>query len=48
MLIDDYIDYQIFYKKKYGKSIVLYQNGSFYEIYNIDDKNTLDGNIEYI
>ena len=40
MLIDDYIDYQILYKKKYGKSIVLYQNGSFFEIYNIDDKNT--------
>lgn len=39
MLIDDYINYQNIYKKKYGKSIVLYQNGSFYEIYNIDEKN---------
>ena len=36
MLIDDYINYQNIYRKKYGKSIVLYQNGSFFEIYNID------------
>ena len=39
MLIDDYVNYQNTYKKKYGKSIVLYQNGSFYEIYNIDENN---------
>lgn len=37
MLIDDYINYQIFYKKKYGKALVLYQNGSFYELYNVDE-----------
>ena len=37
MLIDDYINYQNIYKQKYGKAIVLYQNGSFYEIYNIDE-----------
>ena len=39
MLIDEYVNYQTIYKKKYGKSIVLYQNGSFYEIYNIDESN---------
>jgi DNA mismatch repair protein MutS len=37
MLIDDYVNYQNIYKQKYGKAIVLYQNGSFYEIYNIDE-----------
>ncbi len=37
MLIDDYVNYQNIYKKKYGKCIVLYQNGSFYEIYNINE-----------
>jgi DNA mismatch repair protein MutS len=39
MLIDDYVNYQNIYKQKYGKAIVLYQNGSFYEIYNIDENN---------
>ena len=39
MIIDDYVNYNELYKKKYGKSIVLYQNGSFYEIYNIDENN---------
>ena len=37
MLIDDYINYQKIYREKYGKCIVLYQNGSFYELYNIDE-----------
>jgi DNA mismatch repair protein MutS len=37
MIIDDYVNYQNIYKKKYGKCIVLYQNGSFYEIYNVDE-----------
>lgn len=36
MLIDDYVNYQNIYKKKYGKCVILYQNGSFFEIYNID------------
>ena len=37
MLIDEYLNYQNQYQEKYGKlTIVLYQNGSFYEIYNID------------
>lgn len=39
MIIDDYVNYQELYKKKYGKSLVLYQNGSFFEIYNIDENN---------
>lgn len=43
MLIEEYIDYEKQYKLKYGKfTIVLYQNGSFYEIYNIiESDNTL-------
>ena len=36
MLIDDYVNYLTTYRKKYGKCILLYQNGSFFEIYNID------------
>ena len=40
MLIDDYINYQNTYKAKYGKNtIVLYQNGSFFELYNVDPNN---------
>jgi len=43
MLIEEYIQYEIQYKLKYGKyTIILYQNGSFYEIYNINESdNTL-------
>ena len=37
MLIDDYLDYQIQYQKKYGdKTIILMQVGSFFEAYAID------------
>ena len=42
MLIDEYLNYQNQYQEKYGKlTIVLYQNGSFYEIYNIDSNYTI-------
>jgi len=38
-LIDDYLEYQIKYEKKYGKfTIVLMQVGHFYEAYGIDNK----------
>jgi DNA mismatch repair protein MutS len=37
MIIDDYIEYTIKYKEKYGdKTIVLMQVGSFFELYSID------------
>ena len=46
MLIDDYINYQNIYEKKYGKkTIILMQVGSFFEIYGIDN-NTINFNIE--
>ena len=37
-LIDDYLNYQIKYEKKYGEfTIVLMQVGHFYEAYGIDN-----------
>ena len=37
MIVDDYLDYQYTYQKKYGdKTIVLMQVGSFFEAYAID------------
>ena len=37
MLIDDYLEYQVTYQKKYGdKTIILMQVGSFFEAYAID------------
>ena len=37
MLIDDYLEYQKTYQKKYGeKTIILMQVGSFFEAYAID------------
>jgi len=39
MLIDEYINYCELYKKKYEKNIVIFQNGSFFELYNIDPNN---------
>ena len=39
MLIDDYLEYQIQYQKKYGdKTIILMQVGSFFEAYAIDNE----------
>ena len=39
MLIDDYLDYQKQYEKKYGpKTIILMQVGSFFEAYAIDNE----------
>ena len=41
MLIDEYLNYQKTYQEKYGpNTIVLYQNGSFFELYNIDGEDT--------
>ena len=39
MLIDDYLEYQETYQKKYGdKTIILMQVGSFFEAYAIDSE----------
>ena len=36
--IDDYIDYQLDAEKKYGQNtVVFYENGSFYELYGVDN-----------
>ena len=38
-MIDEYINYQLEAEKKYGKdTIVFYENGSFYEIYGVDNE----------
>jgi len=38
MIIDDYINYEMEYRKKYGeKTIILIQVGSFYELYSINE-----------
>ena len=38
-MIDEYIAYQLEAEKKYGKdTIVFYENGSFYEIYGVDNE----------
>lgn len=38
MIIDDYINYEIEYRKKYGeKTLILIQVGSFFELYSIND-----------
>ena len=40
MLIDDYLEYQKQYNKKYGeKTVILMQVGSFFECYAIDNEN---------
>lgn len=37
-MIDDYINYQLKYEKLYGlNTVVLYQNGSFFEVYGVDN-----------
>ena len=36
--IDEYLNYQIEAEKKYGENtIVFYENGTFYEIYGVDN-----------
>ena len=43
MIVDDYLDYQYTYQKKYGdKTIVLMQVGSFFEAYAIDGDDEKD------
>ena len=38
MLVDEYIEHQIEYSKRYGKrTLVLMQNGSFYEIFGVNN-----------
>ena len=38
MIIDDYINYEIEYRKKYGeKTLILIQVGSFFELYSINE-----------
>ena len=38
-MINEYIEYQQKYEKIYGENtIVLYQNGSFFEIFGLDNK----------
>ncbi len=38
-MVDEYFDYHIQYEKKYGTNlVVLYENGSFYELYGIDNE----------
>ena len=51
MLIDDYLDYQKQYEKKYGpKTIILMQVGGFFECYAIDneDEKTNSENLYFI
>lgn len=37
-MFEDYIDYQLKYEKMYGpNTVVLYQNGSFFEVYGVDN-----------
>ena len=51
MIVDDYLDYQYTYQKKYGdKTIVLMQVGSFFEAYAIDgdDEKINVDNLYYI
>ena len=47
--IDEYLKYQQDAEKKYGKnSIVLYENGHFYEIYGVDNENEKIGNAKRV
>jgi DNA mismatch repair protein MutS len=49
MLIDDYLEYQINYEKKYGlKTIVLMQVGSFFEFYGINNEDEKIGDAQRI
>ena len=49
MLIDDYLEYQIQYEKKYGSNtLVLMQVGSFFEFYGVNNASEKIGNAQYI
>ena len=48
-MVDEYISYQLKSEQKYGKNtIVLYENGSFYEIYGIDNEKEKIGDLRRI
>lgn len=48
-MIDEYLDYQTEYEKEYGKkTIVLYENGHFYECYGIDNEEEVVGDLKTV
>ena len=49
MLIDDYLEYQSKYEKKYGSNtIVLMEVGHFFEFYGIDNQKEKLGNVQEV
>ena len=45
-LVKQYINLYLEYQKKYGdKTLVLLQNGKFYECYSITEDKTIDGKL---
>ena len=49
MIIDDYLQYQVNFQKKYGdNTLVLYQNGSFFELYGLNNEKEKIGSLQEI